>query len=992
MKKLILLFTLIFQFSILITHSVRAQAPQKFNYQAVARDAKGNILSDSHIDLRISLTSASDMDRPVYVEEHSVTTNKLGLFNLQIGGGETIEGNIQDIDWGGASHYLSLEVDAEGFGNFQQMGTSQLLSVPYALYAEKSGMAAGAGDVRSDPNDWTINGNSGTDASVNFIGTLDAQDIVFRANDTEVARFTTDSALQMTSGGQILFGTTNALNMDGDRNIHIGERAGEVSSGDQNAFIGYNAGFTNTTGSKNTFVGPTAGRANTTGDQNAFIGGRAGFNNTSGAQNAFIGWQAGRDNTSGKENTFIGKYAGLTNVDGTQNTYIGAGADGSTGLTNATAIGANASVTQDSSLVLGNSANVGIGTSAPDAKLHVVGAMKLVDGTQADGYVLTSDADGNASWSNASILEDADNDTKIQVEKSTDEDIIRIDLAGTEYFQIHEGRIHSINAGGSVFLGQSAGINDDLSDNRNTGVGYVAANSTTTGSDNAAFGSYSLQHNTTGSNNVAVGKSASSSNTTASDNVAIGRFALYDNQTGSYNVAVGSEALEYGGTADANNTAIGRQAGYNTDATGGVYIGYQAGKGHNGDNKLFIDNSSTGSPLIYGEFDNDLVRINGELDVEGNLTTNYNWITNNGNDQGIYIGDNGYVGINTSTYSAPLNVNGDAEVGGGSSDHDGNSEYFAIHGQSDDWFLAVQNESSSSASDFFIGQSYTEDGIFHIQQDGNVGIGTSSPSALLHVDGTLKIGGVFNTQSNWISGDGDSEGLYVDASGDVGVGTDSPSDAMHALGTSVRYRAEATNGSYAGFVAENTNGEFFLGVQGTGDPNSGEFHIYDNTAGAQRMVITSAGNVGLGYWGPGYRLRVNGQVAGNGAYVNASDRKYKTNIAPIGSALDKISQLQGVSYDWKTKEFPDMVFDNRHQLGFIAQDVEAIVPEAVSIAEGGDYGLSYSTFIPLLVEAVKELKAENEALKAELHTEKTANAQRLQRLEQQLGMGLKAQR
>lgn len=366
-------------------------APQKFNYQAVARNADGKALTGQQLALRIAILSAEDLDRSVYSEEHMVTTNKLGLFNIAIGGGEVLEGEFSSIEWGSASHYLSIQMDTEGSGRFVEMGVSQLLSVPYALYAEKSGEAANAGDGRNDPNDWTINGNAGTDDAINFIGTLDAQDLAIRTNDTEVARFKTSGELELATGGGITVGGYNALNMDGTRNIHIGENAGAFSTGDQNAFIGYNAGKVNTAGSKNTFIGPTAGRVNTTGNQNSFIGGRAGFNNASGSQNTFIGWLAGPQNVSGNENTFIGKYAGLSNTTGSLNTYIGSNADGDPGLTNSTAIGAGSTVTQSNSVVLGNNANVGIGTGAPAYKLDVKGDIS------ASGRYIDSSGDAGSS-------------------------------------------------------------------------------------------------------------------------------------------------------------------------------------------------------------------------------------------------------------------------------------------------------------------------------------------------------------------------------------------------------------------------------------------------------------------------------------------------------------------------------------------------------------------------------------------------------------------
>jgi hypothetical protein len=114
-------------------------APQKMNYQAVARTATGTVIADQEIGLRIAIVSSDDMDRPVFAEEHSVKTNKLGVINIQIGDGEELEGSMQNIDWGSAAHYLKIFLDADNTGLFEEMGTSQLLTVPYAFYAERSG-------------------------------------------------------------------------------------------------------------------------------------------------------------------------------------------------------------------------------------------------------------------------------------------------------------------------------------------------------------------------------------------------------------------------------------------------------------------------------------------------------------------------------------------------------------------------------------------------------------------------------------------------------------------------------------------------------------------------------------------------------------------------------------------------------------------------------------------------------------------------------------
>lgn len=124
--------TLIF---ILCAVATFAQAPQKFNYQAVARNAQGVVLSNQAVKIRASVLDGSANGTSQYSETHSVTTSQLGLFNLAIGGGTVVSGNFSNITWSNGDKYLKIEMDATGGNNFSLVGTSQLLSVPYALNA-----------------------------------------------------------------------------------------------------------------------------------------------------------------------------------------------------------------------------------------------------------------------------------------------------------------------------------------------------------------------------------------------------------------------------------------------------------------------------------------------------------------------------------------------------------------------------------------------------------------------------------------------------------------------------------------------------------------------------------------------------------------------------------------------------------------------------------------------------------------------------------------
>ncbi|MCP4551191.1 MAG: hypothetical protein GY834_03920, partial [Bacteroidetes bacterium] len=227
---------------------------------------------------------------------------------------------------------------------------------------------------------------------------------------------------------------------------------------------------------------------------------------------------------------------------------------------------------------------------------------------ETDPYFSVSIAEGITSadiarWNNfadGSVFSDIDNDTKIQVEESSDEDIIRFDMAGTEHFRMNSGRLEVDNTGSSVFIGDEAGANDDFTDNNNVAIGDSA-----------------LYTNTTGGGNTAIGNNALHSDT-AQNNTAIGNYALYSNTSGVRNTAIGRAALQ-DNTEGKQNTALGFQAGLEAEGSGNIFLGYQAGKNETGSNKLYIDNSDTIAPLIYGDFAADSLRINGDLKVSGTL-------------------------------------------------------------------------------------------------------------------------------------------------------------------------------------------------------------------------------------------------------------------------------------------------------------------------------------------------------------------------------------
>jgi len=310
---------------------------------------------------------------------------------------------------------------------------------------------------------------------------------------------------------------------------------------------------------------------------------------------------------------------------------------------------------------------MGLGITTPTQLLHLYGGTLRIDNgvkpynlPAADGntggQVLTTDGLGNTAWqtpSAGSSMIDADGDTEINVEASPDQDVIHFSLGNStgytaaEYFTMIGPRLEVINSGNSVFIGAGAGANDDLSANQNTYIGYTSGlNSTTgnsnvgvgyqtltslvsgarntasgyqaleltTGNDNTGIGYNALSLNLAGSKNTALGRSAGAQNTSGNNNVNIGMSAGASNTTGSDNLNLGYRS-GFVNTGGSNNVTVGTEAGYNSTGSGNVFLGYQAGYSEVGNNHLYIANSNTTTPLIWGDFTANQLKFNAAVSI-----------------------------------------------------------------------------------------------------------------------------------------------------------------------------------------------------------------------------------------------------------------------------------------------------------------------------------------------------------------------------------------
>jgi len=256
--------------------------------------------------------------------------------------------------------------------------------------------------------------------------------------------------------------------------------------------------------------------------------------------------------------------------------------------------------------------------------------------------------------------------------------------------------------------------------------------------------------------------------------------------------------------------------------------------------------------------------------------------------------------------------------------------------------------------------------------NGNVGIGVSNPSAPLHVntggndDAILLLEKTINSPEEYglvmeMDGDGDDD-VLIDMRADNDGPTVDKSNSVFfvtgygktALGIDYNIDAGPTNQLEVG-----GNASIGSGYAGNGAPSNG-------------LIVE--GSVGIGVTNPSSKLDVNGRINSNGI-TETSDKRLKKDIHTLQDALGKIESLRGVSYKWRTEEYPEKNFKADEHIGVVAQEVEKVLPEVVNTDGEGYKSVEYSHLTPVLIEAIKELSKENRELR-----------NRLQRIEAKLGI------
>jgi hypothetical protein len=235
MKKVLTLFAV----AAALSFQSRAQAPLLFNYQGVARNGVGAPIAAAPIGLRISILEGSPSGTVVYQETQTATTNTYGLYTVSVGGGTVVSGTMSGVNWASGEKFMSVEIDPAGGSSYMALGTSQLLSVPYAMYAASTPASISG----------TVN------RVVKFTGPKSGGNSQIFDNDTIVAintpapvayrQFQVTAATGMTNAARIMLGTPPSTSIATAGGVY-GESGAGIGvigvSGTQNGVYGLSTG------------------------------------------------------------------------------------------------------------------------------------------------------------------------------------------------------------------------------------------------------------------------------------------------------------------------------------------------------------------------------------------------------------------------------------------------------------------------------------------------------------------------------------------------------------------------------------------------------------------------------------------------------------------------------------------------------------------------------------------------------------------------------
>lgn len=1002
MKKLLLLQIV---FLSCLTIKTSAQSPQGISYQAVARNSSGGAVAGEAIDVRFSIWDAASGGTAVFQETHTaVTTNLYGLFNLVIGSVNT--GAFSSINWSAGSKYLEVEVD-DGSG-FTSMGRIQMQSVPYALYAASAGGgvagatgntgatgATGAASTVAGPAG--VTGNTGANGVTGATGDAGLAGATGVTGNTGAAGANGITGSTGANGPTGLAGATGATgqgitsitdNMNGTLTITYGSGAGITTSSLY--------GSTGSTGDAGV-TGPTgaAGSAGETGALGATgatgatgVAGNDGAKGETGATgptgNAGLTGVAG--NTGATGSTGIAGNTGVTGSTGATGTTGLTGVTGNTGATGATGTAGNTGAT-GSTGATGNIGLTGItgatgvaGITGATGTTGDTGLLGATGNTGATGATGSTGIVGNTGSTGATGMTGATGDTGLMGPTGPSGawtlSSIAYNTSGTVTVNGTTGSGGPITSANAAWLttgntGTTPGVNyigtadaKDLSVRVNASTEMIRLGATNSqlwmGMTSAITGS-GIQARAFGNNLTVNGNQATAMGNFVQANH-LGSFAIGDWSNSSPALTQSSAMDEMtmrfaGGYRFFTSSDISAGKGIYFKAGGNVGIG-TASPGA----QLDVQGNGTASSGIVANF-----RTNGSgnndpalVVTSPNVSAKFDGPTAsfvNSTSSGIPP----MVGIGITSPVSPLHI-----VTGMSGAYiinqntgSGNPHGLRLLSSDRDWYL-VANLGTAAAGNISIYDATAGASRFTILPSGNIGIGTVAPSTRLQVlDPTA--GGTAAYFENTYSGASNGVGLFAKALNSAGYGIAAQFVAGYeGVDVSVTPTTLLTS-SYAMNVVNSG------GVAGT---HYGINVSATSTLGANYGVYASASG-GL----TNYAVYSNGpQFSTSGSAWTVSDRRLKRDIQDLSiNATATIAKIKVKQYYFDTEKYKQLNLPAELQWGFIAQDMEQIIPGMVKesvhpaqydpktkekISDEVDLKvIQYDKLFPLLVKSAQEQEA-----------------------------------